>query len=295
MELPSIRGEYKNNYDLSRLTWFKVGGLADVLFKPADSNDLADFLKQNKGKLPVMVLGAGSNVIVRDRGIEGVVVKLGRNFTEIESLANGDIAVHAGCLNFNLAKFAAASSIKGFEFLIGIPGTIGGGIAMNAGAYGSEFKDIVRSIIALDKNGKEHEFSCADAGFSYRKNNLPDGLIFTKIIFKTETGNIDEINQKMQQIMRSRSDTQPITEKTGGSTFANPEGARAWELIAAAGLRGGSIGGASMSSKHCNFMINNGSATASDMENLGELVREKVLESSGIELKWEIKRIGREG
>ncbi len=294
MELPSIRGEYKYNYDLSRLTWFKVGGAADVLFKPADSSDLADFLKQNNGKLPVMVLGAGSNIIVRDGGIEGVVVKLGRNFTEIEPLENGDFAVHAGCLNFNLAKFAAANSIKGFEFLIGIPGTIGGGVAMNAGAYGSEFKDIIRSVVALDKEGVQHEFSCEEAGFSYRKNNLPDGLIFTKVIFKTEPGDNGEISQRMKQIMKGRSDTQPITEKTGGSTFANPEGARAWELVDAAGLRGAKIGGASMSQKHCNFMINDGSATASDMEKLGELVREKVLEHSGVELKWEIKRIGRE-
>ena len=293
MELPLIRGEYKHNYDLSRLTWFKVGGMADILFKPADTDDLADFLRQNKGQLPVTIIGAGSNVIVRDGGIEGVVVKLGRNFTKIELLENGDLAAHAGCLNFNLAKFVTVHGIKGFEFLIGIPGTIGGGIAMNAGAYGAEFKDIVNSIVALDPQGNEHEFSCEEARFSYRKNNLPDNLIFTKVIFNTKQGDETEINQKMQQIMKNRAETQPIAEKTGGSTFANPEGARAWELVDAAGLRGERIGGALMSQKHCNFMINKGNATASDMENLGELVQEKVKAHSGIELKWEIKRIGR--
>lgn len=295
MNLPEVRGKYKLNYNLAPLTWFKVGGSADLLFKPEDSDDLSSFLKQNAGKLPVMVLGAGSNIIIRDRGVEGVVVKLGKKFTEIELLPKGYLSVGAGCLNFNLAKFAQANSIKGFEFLVGIPGTIGGGIAMNAGAYGAEFKDIVSFVYAFDEHGNQHYMSCDDIGFSYRQNRLPKGLIFTKVIFKAEMGDSEKIKNRMDEINHNRSSTQPITERTGGSTFANPAGHRAWELIDIAGLRGKSIGGASMSSKHCNFMINNGNATAEDMEKLGDFVKKKVKEKTGIELKWEIKRIGRNG
>ncbi len=293
MTLPKVRGKYKLNYNLASLTWFKVGGNADLLFNPKDFDDLSSFLKQNAGNLAVMVLGAGSNIIIRDGGIECVVVKLGRKFTEIELLPNGYLSVGAGCLNFNLAKFAQANSIKGFEFLIGIPGTTGGGIAMNAGAYGSEFKDIVSSVYVLDEHGNQHHISCDDIGFSYRQNRLPKELIFIKILFKAKMGDSEKIKNKMDEINHSRSSTQPVTKKTGGSTFANPSGHRAWELIEATGLRGKTIGGASMSSKHCNFMINNGDATAEDMEKLGNFVKKKVKEQTGIELKWEIKCIGR--
>ena len=295
MTLPLVRGKYKLNYNLAHLTWFKVGGGADVLFKPEDAEDLASFLQQNAGTLPVRALGTGSNMIIRDKGIEGVVVKLGQGFTAMEILPDRKLSVGAGCLNFNLAKFAQGHSLKGFEFLVGIPGTIGGGVAMNAGAYGNEFKDIVSSVWTLDKNGKSQQIYSEDIGFSYRKNALSEELIFTKVLFKTEPGDADRIQAKMDEIGRSRASTQPITEKTGGSTFANPPGRKAWELIDAAGLRDKRLGGASMSSKHCNFMINNGKATASDMEELGELVRKEVKEQSGVELKWEIKRIGRDG
>lgn len=294
MHLPKVRGKYKLNYNIAHLTWFKVGGNADILFKPEDSEDLAYFLKEKDPNLEVMVLGAGSNIVIRDGGIKGVVVKLGRAFTEIEELPNGTLAVGAGCLNYNLAKFAAAKSIQGLEFLVGIPGTIGGGVAMNAGAYGSEFKDLIISVEAIDKAGNYRNFSCEEIGFSYRKNSLPNDLIFTKVIFKCESGTSSKIQAKMDEINRQRSDTQPITEKTGGSTFANPVGYKAWELIDDAGLRGHSIGGASMSQKHCNFMINDGTASASDMEKLGEFVRKKVKQASGIELTWEIKRVGRD-
>ncbi len=293
MKLPNVRGKYKESYNLAHLTWFKVGGAADVLYKPFDEEDIADFLKQNNGKLPVSVIGAGSNIIIRDRGIEGVVIKLGSGFTGIEILPEGDLLVGAGCLNFNLAKFAHANSIKGFEFLVGIPGTVGGGVAMNAGSYGSEFKDIVKSVYAIDKLGIKMQILVENIGFEYRRNSLPTDLIYTKVVFRAERGDANEIKLRMQDINKKRAETQPITEKTGGSTFANPEGKRAWELIDAAGLRAMQIGDAAISVKHCNFMINQGNAKASDMEELGELVRRKVKEHSGIELKWEIKRIGR--
>ena len=293
MKLPIVRGKYKENYKLAHLTWFKVGGAADVLYKPVDEDDIANFLKQNGGKLPVTVIGAGSNIIIRDRGVEGVVIKLGSGFTEIEILPEGDLLVGAACLNFNLAKFTQANGIKGFEFLVGIPGTVGGGVAMNAGSYGSEFKDIVKSVYAFDKMGAQMQIPLKDIGFDYRKNSLPTNLIYTKVVFRADRGDPNEIKLKMQDINKKRAETQPITEKTSGSTFANPEGKRAWELIDQAGLRGMRIGDAVISEKHCNFMINQGNANASDMEQLGEFVKNKVKDHSGIELKWEIKRIGR--
>ena len=293
MKLPIVRGKYKENYKLAHLTWFKVGGAADILYKPVDEDDIANFLKQNGGKLPVTVIGAGSNIIIRDGGVEGVVIKLGSGFTEIEILPEGDLLVGAACLNFNLAKFTQANGIKGFEFLVGIPGTVGGGVAMNAGSYGSEFKDIVKSVYALDKMGAQMQIPLKDIGFDYRKNSLPTNLIYTKVVFRADRGDPDEIKLKMQDINKKRAETQPITEKTSGSTFANPEGKRAWELIDQAGLRGMRIGDAVISEKHCNFMINQGNANASDMEQLGEFVKNKVKDHSGIELKWEIKRIGR--
>ena len=293
MKLPIVRGKYKENYKLAHLTWFKVGGAADVLYKPVDEDDIANFLKQNGGKLPVTVIGAGSNIIIRDGGVEGVVIKLGSGFTEIEILPEGDLLVGAACLNFNLAKFTQANGIKGFEFLVGIPGTVGGGVAMNAGSYGSEFKDIVKSVYALDKVGAQMQIPLKDIGFDYRKNSLPTNLIYTKVVFRADRGDPNEIKLKMQDINKKRAETQPITERTSGSTFANPQGKRAWELIDQAGLRGMRIGDAVISEKHCNFMINQGNANASDMEQLGEFVKNKVKDHSGIELKWEIKRIGR--
>lgn len=288
------RGTYKLNYNLAHLTWLKVGGAADILFKPEDLEDLCEFLKQNAAILPVTVLGAGSNVIIRDAGIEGIVIKLGRGFTDIEFTENGDLSVGAACLNFNLAKFALNNSIANFEFLVGIPGTVGGGVAMNAGAYGNEFKDIVTQVQAVDKKGRVHEIDAKDITFIYRGNDLPKELVITRVNFRSEKGDAELIKSKMDEINKARFETQPITEKTGGSTFANPIGHKAWQLIDEAGLRGQAIGGASMSEKHCNFMINNGEATASDMEELGEFVRKKVRQNSGIELEWEIKRLGRE-
>lgn len=292
MELPQIAGEYKNNYPLNHLTWFKVGGLAEVFFKPLDSVDLASFLLQNQLNLPVTVLGAGSNIIIRDGGIDGVVIKLGRNFTNIELLPDNKIEVGSACLNFNLAKFCQEYSITGFEFLVGIPGTIGGGVAMNAGAYNSEFKDIILNIEAINSKGEFINIANEEIGFKYRGNNLPKDLIVTKATFKVVMDDKELITAKMNEINNARQATQPITERTGGSTFANPIGYKAWQLIDKAGMRGYKVGDACMSGLHCNFMINHGNATAQDLEDLGEFVRKKVLETSGIELQWEIKRIG---
>ena len=292
MNLSNIRGIYKENYTLSHLTWFKVGGKADFFFKPEDEEDLIAFLKENNGKKEINIIGAGSNLIIRDGGVEGVIIKLGKNFTAIEAQENS-ILVGAGCLNFNLAKFALAHNIKNMEFLIGIPGTVGGGIAMNAGSYGFEFKDIVKAVHTVDFLGNKNIISVDDIGFSYRKNSLPKNLIFTKVELKRETGIAREIQEKMQSINAQRTTAQPTTARTGGSTFANPPDRKAWELIDRAGLRGKTIGGASMSTLHCNFIINNGNATAADIENLGNFVQEEVKKQTGAELRWEIIRIGR--
>jgi len=294
MNFQGIRGVFKQNYNLKHLTWLKVGGDADIFFKPEDIEDLKTFLKENNNRFPITVIGAGSNLIIRDKGVEGIVIKLGRNFTDIQFIDNNLIVAGAGCLNSNLAKFCLVNSIAGFEFLVGIPGTVGGGVAMNAGSYGREFKDIVASVEVLDTEGNLIIIPVDRIGFSYRANSLPKDLIFTRVFFQAENKeDPNKIKQKMDEISAIRSSSQPVSEKTGGSTFANPEGFKAWELIDKAGLRGVRVGGACMSEMHCNFMINANNATATDMENLGELVKQKVKENSGIELQWEIKRIGK--
>jgi len=294
MNFQGIRGVFKQNYNLKHLTWLKVGGDADIFFKPEDIEDLKTFLKENNNRFPITVIGAGSNLIIRDKGVEGIVIKLGRNFTDIQFIDNNLIVAGAGCLNSNLAKFCLVNSIAGFEFLVGIPGTVGGGVAMNAGSYGREFKDIVASVEVLDTEGNLIIIPVDRIGFSYRTNSLPKDLIFTRVFFQAENKeDPNKIKQKMDEISAIRSSSQPVSEKTGGSTFANPEGFKAWELIDKAGLRGVRVGGACMSEMHCNFMINDNNATATDMENLGELIRQKVKENSGVELQWEIKRIGK--
>lgn len=286
---------FKANYPLNHLTWFKVGGPAEFLFKPKNDLELAEFVAQNhkqkEEQLPVTVIGAGSNIIIRDGGIKGVVVKLGQGFTNIE-LFDDRLIVGAGCLNFNLAKFCLANSISGFEFLIGIPGTIGGGVIMNAGSYGSEFKDIVLAIEGVDEQGNIITLSNEEIGFKHRSSTLPAKLIVTKAIFKIVKNGQEYIMHKMNEITAKRSQTQPITERTGGSTFVNPVGRKAWELIDKAGLRGYKHGGALMSDLHCNFMINDGSASATDLEELGEIIRQEVFRQSGIMLEWEIRRLG---
>ncbi len=290
MTLQNIRGVLKENYSLANLTWFKVGGNADLFFKPADIDDLITFLKQYSGD--ITVLGAGSNVIIRDAGVQGVVIKLTQGFNDIV-IQDNRLVVGAGCLNYNLSKYCANSSISGFEFLVGIPGCIGGGVVMNAGSYGSEFKDIVQKIHIVDFDGHTKVIDAQDIEFKYRGTDLPSNIIITKVEFKITSGDAQEIKAKMADISQKRANTQPITEKTGGSTFANPDGAKAWQLVDKVGLRGFRMGGARISEQHCNFLINESSATASDIENLGEFAKKLVLEQEGIELKWEIKRIGR--
>lgn len=292
-DLPQILGEYKRDYNLSHLTWFKVGGNAKILFKPQDTYDLSNFLKNYHGSLPMHVLGAGSNTIIRDGGYDGIIIKLGRNFTNIEIIDDSRIRVGAGALNFNVANFCMQNSIKDLEFLIGIPGTIGGGIAMNAGSYGSEFKDVIDEVTCIDMKGNIRHIEAEDFGFGYRHNSLKEEMIFVEAIFKTSKGESSEIKARMEEISNERQKTQPINQKTGGSSFANPEGQKAWKLIDAVGLRGHKIGGAMFSELHCNFMINTGNAKAKDLEDLGELARSKIAERYGIDLKWEIKRIGK--
>lgn len=293
MQLPKITGQYKINYPLAHLTWFKVGGPAEILFKPQNAADLKNFLSQNQGQLPVWVLAAGSNTLIRDGGVGGVVIKLTKNFTNIELINDSYLAVGSSCLNFNLVKFCLANAIGGFEFLVGIPGTVGGGVIMNAGAYGREFKDIVLAVEVVDSAGIVSIMTGQDIGFKYRDSNLAANLIITRVIFKLIAGRQNIIQALIKEISHHRISTQPMQGFTGGSTFANPAASKAWQLIDKAGLKGYKIGGASVSSKHCNFMINHGGATAADLESLGELIQQRVFASSQIMLEWEIKRVGR--
>ena len=289
--LPEIRGRYSENAPLSKVTWFRVGGPADIIFKPADIEDLQYFLQNKPADIPVTVIGVGSNLLVRDGGIRGVVIRLGGSFAKIE--VDGDkVIAGAAALDLNVAKTAAREERAGLEFMSGIPGTIGGALRMNAGAYGCETKDVLDRAWALDPEGKLHELTAEDMGFSYRSSNLPADWIVVKAQFLTKPGKRDDIQNRMEEIQASRSESQPIRSRTGGSTFKNPEGMKSWQLIDNAGCRGLMKGGAQISPMHCNFMINTGSATASELEALGEEVREKVKAKSGVELQWEIKRIG---
>lgn len=289
--LPPVRGRLTVNAPLDRVTWFRVGGPAEVLFKPADAEDLAAFLAAKPDDLPVTVIGVGSNLLVRDGGVPGVVIRLGREFAYVR--AEGS-TVHAGAsaLDLNVAIAARGAGIAGLEFLSGIPGTVGGALRMNAGAYGREMKDVVVSVTALDPKGRPHDLSLADLGFAYRKCAVPTDWIFAGAVLRGEPGSETDIARRMAEIKASREESQPTREPTGGSTFANPPGLKAWELIDRAGCRGLVMGGAKVSEKHCNFLINTGTATASDLEGLGEEVRRRVKETSGITLEWEIKRIG---
>lgn len=292
IKLPEPRGEIRHNFNLANLTWFKVGGCAEVLFKPSDIEDLSNFLSNLPLETPIHVIGAGSNIIIRDGGIDGVVIKLGRGFTDIKHNPTL-LTVGAGSLNYSLAQYALQNSLQGLEFLVGIPGTIGGGITMNAGSYGTEFKDILHSITMLDRVGKKHILSPDEMGFAYRSNNIKDWAVFVEATFHAIPGEQEQIKAKMDEITNARAQTQPINLKTGGSTFANPEGYKAWQLIDQVGMRSFVIGGAQFSPLHCNFMINTGNATATDLETLGEMARTKVYNQTGIELKWEIKRLGK--
>jgi UDP-N-acetylmuramate dehydrogenase len=290
--MPELRGRLLANESLAPLTWFRVGGPAQVLFTPADEDDLAYFLSRLPGDLPAYVVGVGSNLIVRDGGVPGVVIRLTpRGFGEVA--ADGDI-VSAGtaALDKRVAEIAAGANLSGLEFLFGIPGTIGGALRMNAGANGGETKDILIEAIALDRSGATLRFGNADMKFSYRKSDVDPSLIFTSARFRGIPAQPEAIRARMAEVQSHRETAQPIREKTGGSTFKNPPGHSAWKLIDAAGCRGLKLGGAQVSELHCNFLINTGTATGHDIETLGDTVRERVKAASGIELQWEIKRIG---
>ena len=289
--LPAVRGRISENADIGATTWFGVGGPAEILFRPADEADLVQFLEGKAADIPVTVIGVASNLLVRDGGIPGVVIRLGRGFADI-AVEGGDIAVGAGALDGNVALTALGESLGGFEFLSGVPGTIGGALRMNAGAFGREMKDITVSARAIDGAGRIHELGLEDLGFSYRHCAVSEDWIFLGARLRGEKTEKSEITRRMDQIRTEREANQPTRTPTGGSTFANPDGARAWELIEAAGCRGLTRGGAKVSEKHCNFLVNTGTATAADLEGLGEDIRRRVLEETGVELRWEIRRIG---
>jgi UDP-N-acetylmuramate dehydrogenase len=305
--LSLLRGQLRPNADIARNTWFQVGGPAEWLFKPADAEDLAAFLREKPPEMQVTIIGVSSNLLVRDGGVDGVVVRLGRGFTEMEVADRGSriadrnrtanhesqITIGAGCLDIHTAAFARDHGIAGLEFLCGIPGTIGGAVAMNAGAYGSDISQVLVEAEIVTAQGELRTLSAAELGFSYRHSALPEGAIVTRATLRGTPGEPAAITVRMDEIRARREATQPIRSKTGGSTFKNPPGHKAWELIGAAGCRGKTRGGAKVSEQHCNFLINTGNATAADLEDLGEEVREAVLAHSGIAMEWEIKRMGK--
>lgn len=293
--LPELRGKLLRDAELAPFTWFRVGGPADLLFLPEDEDDLAQFLKALDPSVPVTVLGVGSNTLVRDGGVEGAVVRLGRGFGGTEPRGDSTIYAGAAVLDAALAKAAARAGIAGLEFYRGVPGTVGGACVMNAGCYGAETCEVLVEAYALTRSGEKRTLSNADMAFSYRKSKsaADGGLIFTGALFRGRPGDPAEIEARMDEITARREQTQPIREKTGGSTFKNPEGNSSWKLVDGAGWRGKLYGGAKFSELHANFLINTGEATAADLEGLGEAVRADVLQQFGIQLDWEIKRIGR--
>ncbi len=291
--MPDLRGRMEANFKLANITWFRVGGPAQAFFVPADEEDLAYFLERLPEHIPVYVLGLGSNMLVRDGGVAGVVIRFTKAFFNAVAI-EGDYKIRAGAAvpDMKLAKIAAEAGVAGLEFFRGIPGGIGGALRMNAGAHGGETKDVLIEARALDRNGKLQILKNSDFGFAYRHSSLPQDLIYTQALFQGRAGDAAQINAEMDKITAAREASQPIRERTGGSTFKNPDGHKSWQLIDAAGCRGLTIGDAQMSQMHCNFLINRGNATAADIETLGETVRRRVFANSGIMLDWEIKRIG---
>lgn len=291
-KMPELRGKLVANQPLANITWFRVGGPAQILFTPADESDLAYFLKENAGGLPVIVVGLGSNLLVRDGGVPGVVIRLGRGFGTITAEDGHRLRVGTMVPDVKVARAAGEAGIAGLSFYRGIPGSIGGALRMNAGAHGAETKDVLVEARAVSPDGEVHVLSNADMGFTYRHCAVSDDWIFTEALFEGRAGVPDEISAEMQDVAKYREENQPIKERTGGSTFKNPDGASAWRLVDAAGMRGYRVGGAKVSDMHCNFLINDQGATGEDLERLGETVRARVKEDSGVTLQWEIKRIG---
>ncbi len=295
-DLPSVRGKYVEGADLSALTWFRVGGPADVLFAPADEEDLAAFLKETPRDMPLLPVGVGSNLLVRDGGVRGVVIRLGSPFRKIET--DGlTLTAGAAAIDAQVAKAAAAAGIAGLEFFRGVPGTVGGALAMNAGAYGGETADALVEAVAYDRDGTRRVLSNREMGFSYRHCAAADGLIFTQARFQGRADDPQAILARMDAISEKREATQPIRERTGGSTFANPDpalsgGLKSWQLIDRVGGRGRVVGDAKVSEQHCNFMINRGGASAADLETLIESLRADVKRETGVDLRWEIRRVG---
>jgi len=289
--MPELRGRLLANQPLGEFTWFRVGGPAQAFFMPDDENDLAYFLRNLPTEIPVTVIGAGSNLIVRDGGVTGAVIRLGRGFNEVKVEEEHRITVGTAMLDVMVARAAQPAGVAGLAFLSGIPGTIGGALRMNGGAYGGETKDVLIESHGVDRQGNLRNFTNGEMGFSYRHCSVPDDVIFTTAVLQGRAGQPDDIAAEMATIKKKREASQP-RNRTGGSTFKNPPGHSAWKLVDDAGCRGLTIGGAQVSELHSNFLINLGGATAADIENLGETVREKVKAHSGVEMEWEIKRVG---
>jgi UDP-N-acetylmuramate dehydrogenase len=290
-KMPALRGRLLANQSLAELTWFRVGGPAQVLFMPEHEQDLSYALAHLPAEIPVTVIGLGSNLIVRDGGVPGVAIRLGRGFGNV-TVEDTRIRAGAAVPDVKVARAAQEAGIAGLSFMRGIPGGVGGALRMNGGAYGRETKDALIEARAVDRHGRIHVLRNADMGYSYRHCGVPADSIFTEALYQGERGDPAVIAAEMDKITESREATQPIKSRTGGSTFKNPPGRKAWQLIDAAGCRGLKVGGAQVSEMHCNFLINLGSATAADIETLGETVRRRVRENSGVELEWEIERIG---
>jgi UDP-N-acetylmuramate dehydrogenase len=291
-KLPQVRGRLMPNAALADLTWFKTGGPAEVLFVPADEADLAAFVRGTPKEIPVYVIGVGSNLLVRDGGVPGVVIRLGRGFNEIKLAGPQQIRAGTAALDMRVAQFALEHSIDLLTFLIGIPGTIGGALRMNGGAHGGETTDVLIEARAVDREGNIRVLQHADMKYTYRHCDAGEDLIFTEALFQGKTGDAAAIKAHMDSHVEHRVNAQPIKSRTGGSTFKNPPGHKSWQLIDQAGMRGFHVGPAKVSEMHCNFLINEGGATAAQIEELGETVRARVKANSGVELEWEIKRIG---
>lgn len=292
IDMPAVRGKLTRDAPLAPLVWFKSGGTAEWLFEPRDCDDLTDFLSNLDPAVPVMGLGLGSNMIVRDGGVRGVVVRLGKAFAQVEATGASTLRCGGGASGILVSSTARDAGIAGVEFLRSIPGTVGGFVRMNGGAYGRETSDVLVECDVIARSGERLTLAADDLGYSYRHSTLPGGCIVVSATFRGEPGDPAAIQVEMDRIATAREESQPLRSKTGGSTFKNPQGHKAWQLIDAAGCRGLRIGGAQVSEKHCNFLLNLGSATSAEIEALGEQVRARVLAQSGVGLEWEIQRVG---